>query len=83
MMSYAQWGNALYSGEKSYAIVPKRRIFVRAAYAVIAVCIVLIAILGLNRSFEFTGGSQIYTDRSDQHLTAAGIRCNPEGQLGL
>ena len=58
MMSYAQWGNALYSGEKSYAIVPKRRIFVRAAYAVIAVCIVLIAILGLNRSFEFTGGSQ-------------------------
>ena len=38
MMSYAQWGNALYSGEKSYRIVPKRRIFVRAALAVIAIC---------------------------------------------
>ena len=33
MMSYAQWGNALYSGEKSYRIVPKRRIFVRAAHS--------------------------------------------------
>ena len=58
MMSYAQWGNALYSGEKSYRIVPKRRIFVRAALAVIAICAILIGIFGLNRSFEFTGGSQ-------------------------
>lgn len=58
MMSYAQWGNALYSGEKSYRIVPKRRIFVRAALAVIVVCAILIGIFGLNRSFEFTGGSQ-------------------------
>ena len=58
MMSYAQWGNALYSGEKSYRIVPKRRIFVRAALAVIVICAILIGIFGLNRSFEFTGGSQ-------------------------
>ena len=44
MMSYAQWGNALYSGEKSHRIVPKRRIFVRAALAVIAICAILIRI---------------------------------------
>ena len=24
MMSFAQWGNALYSGDKSYAVVPTR-----------------------------------------------------------
>ena len=33
MMSFAQWGNALYSGDKSYAVVPKRKIFVGLAAA--------------------------------------------------
>ena len=58
MMSFAQWGNALYSGEKSYAVVPKRKIFVGLAAAVVVVGFALVAILGLNRSIEFTGGSQ-------------------------
>ena len=50
MMSFAQWGNALYSGEKSYAVVPKRKIFVGLAAAVVVVGFALVAILGLNRS---------------------------------
>ncbi len=58
MMSFAQWGNALYSGDKSYAVVPKRKIFVGLAAGVIVVGFALVAILGLNRSIEFTGGSQ-------------------------
>ena len=29
MMSFAQWGNALYSGDKSYAVIPKRKILDR------------------------------------------------------
>lgn len=58
MMSFAQWGNALYSGDKSYRIVPNRRIFVGAAAATLVVCALLIGVLGLNRSIEFTGGSQ-------------------------
>ena len=58
MMSFAQWGNALYSGEKSYAVVPKRKIFVGLAAAVVVAGFALVAILGLNRSIEFTGGSQ-------------------------
>ena len=33
MMSFAQWGNALYSGDKSYAVVPKRKVFVGLAAA--------------------------------------------------
>lgn len=58
MMSFNQWGNALYSGEKSYAIIGHRRNFVRAAIAVIALMAVIIGVFGLNRSIEFTGGSQ-------------------------
>ena len=58
MMSFAQWGNALYSGEKSYRVVPNRRIFVGLAAAVIVLGFALVGIMGLNRSIEFTGGSQ-------------------------
>ena len=58
MMSFAQWGNALYSGEKSYAVVPNRKTFVGLAAAVLVIGFALVAIMGLNRSIEFTGGSQ-------------------------
>ena len=58
MMSFAQWGNALYSGDKSYAVVPKRKIFVGLAAAVLVLGFALVVIMGLNRSIEFTGGSQ-------------------------
>ncbi|QPK80519.1 protein translocase subunit SecF [Schaalia sp. ZJ405] len=58
MMSFAQWGNALYAGDKSYKIVPRRKLFVGVAAALVAVSLVLLAVFGLNRSIEFTGGSQ-------------------------
>ncbi|MDC4233228.1 protein translocase subunit SecF [Actinomyces sp. B33] len=72
MMSFAQWGNALYSGEKSYRVVPNRRIFAGVAAAVIVLGFALAAIIGLNRSIEFTGGSQFdVTNISDQSESAA------------
>ncbi len=71
MMSFAQWGNALYSGEKSYQIIGQRQKFVRVAIAMIAAMLVIIGILGLNRSIEFTGGSQ---------FTITGIE-NPSEQI--
>ena len=46
MMSFAQWGNALYSGEKSYAVIPKRKVFVGLAAAVLVLGFALVAILG-------------------------------------
>lgn len=58
MMSFAQWGNALYSGEKSYNVVGHRQKFVRAAMIVMTLMAVIIAALGVSRSIEFTGGSQ-------------------------
>ncbi|WP_043535222.1 protein translocase subunit SecF [Actinomyces polynesiensis] len=58
MMSFAQWGNALYSGKKSYGIVAHRKLFVGLAGGLMVLSAVLIAVLGLNPSIEFTGGSQ-------------------------
>ncbi|WP_026461093.1 protein translocase subunit SecF [Schaalia suimastitidis] len=58
MMSFSQWGNALYSGEKSYAVVPKRKILLSATGVVVLLALILTLILGVNRSIEFTGGSQ-------------------------
>ena len=58
MKSFAQWGNALYSGEKSYAIVGHRKIFVSVAAGVMVLSGLLVAIFGLNPSIEFSGGSQ-------------------------
>lgn len=58
MMSFAQWGNALYSGEKSYKVVGHRKRFVTATLVVLALSALIVGIFGLNRSIEFTGGSQ-------------------------
>lgn len=67
MMSFAQWGNALYSGDKSYPVVPKRKVFVGLAAALIGVAFLLSAAIGLNASIEFTGGAQFDVTRvSDQ-----------------
>lgn len=70
MMSFAQWGNALYAGEKSYPVVPKRKIFVGFAAAVILVGLLLAVLVGVNRSIEFTGGAQFdvanVSDQSEQ-----------------
>lgn len=72
MMSFAQWGNALYSGDKSYPVVPKRRLFVGVAAGVIALGFLLVAVIGLNRSIEFTGGAQFdVTNVSDQSESLA------------
>ena len=55
---FAQWGNDLYTGRRSYDIVGHRRIF----YAVSAVLVLISGILlvkpGLNPGIEFRGGSE-------------------------
>lgn len=75
MMSFAQWGNALYSGDKSYAVVPKRKVFVGLAAGVLVLGFALVAIMGLNRSIEFTGGSQFdvahVSDQSESFASRA------------
>lgn len=84
MMSYAQWGNALYTGEKSYGIIQARRKFLAVGGAFMVISALLIGIFGLNQSIEFTGGSQFnlagISDTSQQKaydaLASEGLKSN-------
>ena len=59
MMTYAQWGNALYSGKKSYAIIAKRKVFLGIGGVLILISLVGILLLGVNPSIEFKGGTEV------------------------
>jgi preprotein translocase subunit SecF len=55
---FAQWGNALHTGRKSYNIVGRRRTwFVVGAFLMLA-SVLLLLTRGLNPGIEFRGGSQ-------------------------
>jgi preprotein translocase subunit SecF len=58
MSSFAAFGNALYSGERSVPVVPKRRIFYIGSLVLIAVAVLGLFIPKLNLGMEFTGGSE-------------------------
>lgn len=58
-MSYASWGNDLYSGKKSYNIVGSRKKLLLIGTSLIVISILLMGILGLERSIDFKGGTEI------------------------
>jgi preprotein translocase subunit SecF len=55
---FAQWGNDLYTGRKSYDIVGKRRTWFAIAIAIVLASTALLLVKGLNPGIEFRGGSQ-------------------------
>ncbi len=55
--SLGEWGNQLHSGEKTYAIVPKRRMWLTISAAALLLCIVVLFTRGLNFGVDFTGGN--------------------------
>lgn len=55
-MSYAEWGDKLYSGEKSYKIIQKRRMWVTISLIAAVVCLAIPFVKGLNFGIDFTGG---------------------------
>src|SRR3954447_20253909 len=55
---FAQWGNDLYSGRKSYDIVGRRRTWYAIAAALVLGSALLLLTKGLNPGIEFRGGSQ-------------------------
>jgi preprotein translocase subunit SecF len=55
---FAQWGNDLYTGRKSYDIVGKRRTWYLIALAIVVASTALLLVKGLNPGIEFRGGSQ-------------------------
>jgi len=72
-VGFAQWGNDLYTGRRSYDIVGRRRTW----YLISAVIVLLSAVLlikpGLNPGIEFRGGSQFVVSgvsATDQTLAA-------------
>ncbi|WP_124039520.1 protein translocase subunit SecF [Neoactinobaculum massilliense] len=57
-MSMYSFGNALYSGKKSYRIVQNRKIWFTIAIVAVIVSLAALGFKGLNLGIDFTGGSQ-------------------------
>jgi len=55
---FAQWGNDLYSGKRSYNIVGHRNRWFLFSGALVALAITFLLARGLNSGIEFRGGSQ-------------------------
>lgn len=71
MASYAQWGNDLYSGKRSYNIIRRSWTWLGISIGVVVVSLVLLFARGLNPSIEFSGGTQFIisgTQSADQQI---------------
>ncbi|GCD21573.1 protein translocase subunit SecF [Cellulomonas algicola] len=55
---FAQWGNDLYTGRRSYDIVGRRRVWYTISAILVAISAVLLIKPGLNPGIEFRGGSE-------------------------
>jgi len=55
---FAQWGNDLYAGRRSYDIVGRRRIWFTISTVLVILSAILLIKPGLNPGIEFRGGSQ-------------------------
>ncbi|MDR2748940.1 MAG: protein translocase subunit SecF [Bifidobacteriaceae bacterium] len=68
-----EWGNNLYTGQKSYKIVQKRKMFYAISVFAIIICIGLMVVRGFNLGIEFRGGSEFQvneiTNTSQSHAT--------------
>ena len=57
-MSFATFGNDLYTGKRSVPVVPRRRTFYAVSAVVLLVAVLGLAVRGLNLGLEFRGGSE-------------------------
>ncbi len=55
---FAQWGNDLYAGRRSYNVVGHRKIFYTISIVAVALSAVVMGTLGFNLGIEFRGGSE-------------------------
>lgn len=58
MVSFAQFGNELYTGKRSYDIVGKRKQWFLIAGLLLIVSVLLLTVVRLNPGIEFRGGSE-------------------------
>lgn len=55
---FAQWGNDLYTGRKSYPIIQKRRLWFSIVGLFSVASILILVVQGLNLGIDFRGGSE-------------------------
>lgn len=68
---FAQWGNDLYTGRRSYEFVGRRRTFYLVSAVLFLISGVLLVTPGLNPGIEFRGGSEFVVsgvEKADQQL---------------
>lgn len=53
-----RWGNALYTGEKSYNVVGSRAKFFAVSVIICIICVILLLTKGLNLGIDFKGGTE-------------------------
>jgi len=57
-VNFAQWGNDLYTGRRSYDIVGTRKIWLGISLVLVVLSITILLTKGLTGSIEFRGGSE-------------------------
>lgn len=71
-VGFAQWGNDLYTGRRSYDIVGKRRRFYLASIVLVVLSLVVLLTRGFNLGIDFEGGSEFTVEGvSDQSQSLA------------
>ncbi len=81
---FAQWGNDLYTGRRSYDIVGHRKIWFTISTILVVLSAVLLVKPGLNPGIEFRGGSEFVvsgvSDTSQQIAIDTVTEISPEEQ---
>lgn len=87
MASFAQFGNDLYSGKRSYDIVGNRRRWFMIAVGLLVLSILLLLVRGINPGIEFRGGSEFtvsgttITDQQPAHDALAQVAPDQEARV--
>ncbi|MDR2113748.1 MAG: protein translocase subunit SecF, partial [Bifidobacteriaceae bacterium] len=80
---FSQWGNDLYTGRRSYRVVPKIKIWVSAAIGVVLICGLLVITPGLSLGMEFVGGTEfrvVGTTSTEQQPALDSVRKTVGGE---
>jgi preprotein translocase subunit SecF len=74
---FAGWGNDLYTGRRSYRVVPRIKLWLAVAGGVVLICAVLLFQPGLTLGMEFVGGTEFRvagTASSEQQPASDAVR---------
>lgn len=79
---FAQWGNDLYTGRRSYGVIAARKKFFAASLVVLVLTLLVVTFKGFDLGIEFRGGSEFVVseveDTSEQLATDAVQDVSPD-----